>query len=273
MTRTTQAVILARGLGSRMRRAEAAVALDASQARAADAGHKGMMPTLGRPFLDFVLSALADGGIIDVTLVVAPEHAAMRDHYERESPPTRVRLHWAVQQEPRGTADAVRAAEGAVQDAPFLVLNSDNYYPVPSISALCALGGAGLVAFEGEALVRKGNIERERVRQYALLDIDGGDVLREIVEKPAADHPLARQAVHWVSMNLWSFTPRFFEACERVTPSVRGELELQAAVMIALRELGAVFRVVRAHEGVLDLSRRADVATIAGFLRGVRVAP
>ena len=121
--------------------------------------------------------------------------------------------------------------------------------------------------------MRKGNIERERVRQYALLDIDGGDVLREIVEKPAADHPLARQAVHWVSMNLWSFTPRFFEACERVTPSVRGELELQAAVMIALRELGAVFRVVRAHEGVLDLSRRADVATIAGFLHGVKVAP
>jgi glucose-1-phosphate thymidylyltransferase len=247
--------------------------LDEAQEHAADAGHKAMMPTLGRPFLDFVLSALADGGIADVTLVVAPEHAAMRDYYERESPPTRVRLHWAVQQAPRGTADAVRAAEGVVQGGPFLVLNSDNYYPVPSISALCALGGAGLVAFEGEALVRKGNIERERVMQYALLDIDDADVLRAIVEKPAADHPLARRAEHWVSMNLWSFTPRFFEACARVTPSERGELELQAAVMIAVRELGEVFRVVRAREGVLDLSRRADVATIAGFLRGVPVAP
>jgi glucose-1-phosphate thymidylyltransferase len=273
MTRTTQAVVLARGLGSRMRRAEAAVALDDAQARAADAGLKGMMPTLGRPFLDFVLSALADGGITDVTLVVAPKHAAMRDYFERASPPTRVRLHWAVQQEPRGTADAVRAAEGVVQDAPFLVLNSDNYYPVASISALCALGGAGLVAFEGEALVREGNIERERVMQYALLDIDDGDVLRDIVEKPAAGDPLALASERWVSMNLWSFTPRFFEACARVTPSVRGELELQAAVMIAVRDMAEVFRVVRAHEGVLDLSRRADVAAVADFLLGVRVAP
>ena len=271
--RTTQAVILARGLGSRMRRAEAAVALDDAQARAADAGQKGMMPTLGRPFLDFVLSALADAGVRDVTLVVAPEHDAMRAYYERQSPPERVRLHWAVQHEPCGTADAVRAAEGVVQDAPFLVLNSDNYYPVASISALCALGGAGLVAYEGEALVRDGNIERDRLMQFALLDIDDSEALRDIVEKPPADHPLVLQPEHWVSMNLWSFTPRFFEACARVTPSVRGELELQAAVMIAVRELGEVFRVVRAREGVLDLSRRADVATIADFLRGITVSP
>jgi glucose-1-phosphate thymidylyltransferase len=271
--RTRQAVILARGLGSRMRRAEAAVALDGAQLRAADAGQKGMMPTLGRPFLDFVLSALADAGIGDVTLVVAPDHAAMRDYYERQSPPQRVQLRWTVQDAPRGTADAVLAAEGHVNDAPFLVLNSDNYYPVASYEALCAIGGAGLVAYEGEALVRDGNIDRERVMAFALLDIDASGVLRDIVEKPSADHPLAQRVEHWVSMNLWSFTPGIFAACRRVRPSVRGELELQDAVMIASRELGEVFRVVKTHAGVLDLSRRADVATIDDHLRGIVVLP
>ncbi len=271
--RTTQAVILARGLGSRMRRAEAAVALDAEQERAAAAGQKGMMPTLGRPFLDFVLSALADAGVTDVTLVVAPDHATMRDYYERQAPPRRVQLRWAVQVEPRGTADAVLAADGVVNEAPFLTLNSDNYYPVASYDALCAIGGAGLVAYEGEALIRDGNIDRDRVMAYALLDIDGADTLQAIVEKPAAEHPLARREERWVSMNLWSFTPRIFAACRRVRPSVRGELELQDAVMIAAHELGESFRVVRAHAGVLDLSRRADVGTIADFLRGVTVAP
>jgi glucose-1-phosphate thymidylyltransferase len=271
--RTTQAVILARGLGSRMRRAEAAVALDAAQERAAAAGLKGMMPTLGRPFLDFVLSALADAGVVDVTLVVAPDHAMMREYYERQAPPQRVRLRWAVQQEPRGTGDAVLAAAGVVEDAPFLALNSDNYYPVASYDALCALGGAGLVAYDGEALVRDGNIDRERVMAYALLDIDDRGVLRAIVEKPAADHPLAQRSERWVSMNLWSFTPRIFDACRRVRPSVRGELELQDAVMIAVHELGETFHALRAHAGVLDLSRRADVTTIADHLRGVVVAP
>ncbi len=271
--RTTQAVILARGLGSRMRRAEAAVALDAAQERAAAAGQKGMMPTLGRPFLDFVLSALADAGVRDVTLVVAPDHAMMREYYEVTAPATRVRLRWAVQEEPRGTADAVLAAHGVVDRAPFLVLNSDNYYPVASYDALCALGGAGLVAYEGEALVREGNIDRERVMAYALLDIDDAGFLQHIVEKPPADHPLVHRAERWVSMNLWSFTPRIFDACRQVKPSVRGELELQDAVMIAAHELGEPFRVVYAHAGVLDLSRRADIATIADHLRGIVVAP
>lgn len=271
--RTMQAVILARGLGSRMRRAEAAVALDDAQERAAAAGQKGMMPTLGRPFLDFVLSSLADAGVTDVTLVVAPDHAIMREYYERQAPPRRVRLRWAVQDEPRGTAHAVGSAEGHVHDAPFLVMNSDNYYPVPTIEALCAVAGAGLVAYEGEALVRDGNIDRERVMAYALLDIDDAGVLRAIVEKPPADHPLALRAERWVSMNLWSFTPRIFEACRRVRPSVRGELELQDAVMIAAHDLGERFRAVRARAGVLDLSRRADVATIADHLRGITVAP
>ena len=129
------------------------------------------------------------------------------------------------------------------------------------------------MAYEGEALVREGNIDRERVMQYALLDIDEVGVLRAIVEKPPTDHPLLERAERWVSMNLWSFTPVIFEACRRVVPSVRGELELQDAVMIAAHELGEEFRVVREQAGVLDLSRRTDVATIAEYLRGVTVAP
>ena len=55
---TDKLVVLARGLGTRMRRADDAVPLSPQQAAAADAGAKAMMP-VGRPFLDYVLSAAA----------------------------------------------------------------------------------------------------------------------------------------------------------------------------------------------------------------------
>ena len=273
--RTTQAVILARGLGTRMRREAdgTSAALSDAQRRAAASGAKGMMPIGARPLLDYVLSALADAGIRDVTLVVAPEHDAISEHFERTHVPERVRVRFAVQAEPRGTADAVQSARDVVDDAPFLVLNSDNYYPVGAYRDLSAVGGAGLVAFEAETLVREGRLEPERVLKYALLDVDDDGWLRAVREKPAPDDPLMQRDERWVSMNLWSFTPVIFEACARVRPSARGELEIQDAVTIAMRDLGERFRVVRMRAGVLDLSSRADVAFVASQLEGLDPRP
>ena len=273
--RTTRAVILARGLGTRMRRdaTSGSETLTDEQRRAAERGAKGMMPLGARPFLDYVLSALADAGIQSATLVVSPEANEMRAYFERTAPPQRPRIDFAVQEEPRGTADAVRAARAAVGDETFLVLNSDNYYPVQAYADLAAIGAPGLVAFEAETLVREGGLEPERVLRYALLDADHEGWLRTVREKPDMDDPLARRAERWVSMNLWSFGPRIFDACDRIAPSPRGELEIQDAVNLAIREMGERFRVLPMRAGVLDLSSRADVGFVAARLAGIVPRP
>ena len=273
--RTTQAVILAGGLGTRMRRdtGGGAGTLTDAQRRAAESGAKGMMPLGARPFLDYVLSALADAGIEEATIVVSPNADHLREYFTTTSPPERVRVRFAVQGEPRGTADAVSSARDAVRDAPFLVLNSDNYYPVAAYRDLATVGASGLVAFEADTLVREGGLEPERVLRYALIAAGDDDTLRAVREKPAADDPLARNAERWVSMNLWSVTPVIFEACARVRPSARGELEIQDAVNIAMGELGERFHVIRMRAGVLDLSSRADIAFVAAQLASVEPHP
>ncbi|HTE44137.1 MAG TPA: sugar phosphate nucleotidyltransferase [Gemmatimonadaceae bacterium] len=269
--KATDAVILARGLGTRMR-SDAAGPLDAEQSRAADAGSKAMMP-FERPFIDYILSALADAGVTRAVLVIGPEHTAIRDYVERTRSGRRVRVDFAIQFEPRGTADAVLAARAAVDANCFLSLNADNYYPTRVFAELASFGGAGLIGFDADALVREGNIEPERVLRYALLDVDKDGWLRAIHEKPSVDHPLAQRGKRSVSMNVWSFTQRIFEACERVRPSPRGELELADAVTIAMRELGERFRVLPMEAGVLDLSLRSDVAVVAARLAGIAPHP
>jgi glucose-1-phosphate thymidylyltransferase len=264
----TSAVIMARGLGTRMRRDETGAELDAGQAQAAAQGMKGMIP-IGRPFLDYLISALADAGVADVCLVIGPEHDSVRTRYS--SGASRVRVHLAIQEHPRGTSDAVQAARGFVQDQPFLVLNSDNYYPVEAYRLLMALDGSGLIGFEHDALVAEGNIPAERVRHFALIEADADGTLRSLIEKPddATYDRLIGSSL--VSMNLWAFTPAIFDACTRVTPSPRGELELQDAVRIARDDLGLRFTVVPFAGGVLDLSTRGDIASVAARLRDVEV--
>ena len=100
------------------------------------------------------LSALADAGLEEVCLVIGPEHEAVREYYTKTAPPRRVRLAFAVQEEPRGTADAVLAAEEFAAGEDFLVINSDNYYPVAALAALAGLSEPGVVLFERDALDR-----------------------------------------------------------------------------------------------------------------------
>ncbi len=76
-----KAVILARGLGTRMQRADTAAALEGRQAAMARSGLKAMIP-IGRPFLDYVLSVLAAAGYRRVCLVIGPEHATVREYYQ-----------------------------------------------------------------------------------------------------------------------------------------------------------------------------------------------
>ena len=84
----TLAVILARGLGTRLQHDDGA-SLDAAQSSVATAGVKGLMPVAGRPLLDYVLHELADGGVRDVVLVVPPGDSPLRARYETDNPPAR----------------------------------------------------------------------------------------------------------------------------------------------------------------------------------------
>jgi dTDP-glucose pyrophosphorylase len=250
-----------------MRAHDAGVPLSREQQTAADAGLKAMMPINGRPFLDYALSALADAGIADVALVVAPDHATLRDHYTRAAPPRRVRVDYVVQPEAIGTANAILSARSWIGSDPFLAMNADNLYPADALRDLVGLREPGFPAFDADDLVRSSNIPVERVRAFALVEVDDEGYLTRIVEKPSGDLPHT-----YVSMNCWRFDERIFEACRDVPRSARGEFELPEAVGLAAGR-GVRFKAVAARGPVLDLSRRADAADVAQRLDAVTPTP
>jgi len=266
----THAVVLARGLGRRMREAGHDEKLSAQQKRAADAGLKGMMPINGRPFLDFVLSSLADAGLRNAALVVAPGAEAAREHYAGH-PPERMRLDFLVQPEALGTANAVLAAEGWTAE-PFVVVNSDNLYPSEVLMRLATIGEPALPVFRRDELSKGGNIPDERIKSFALVESGDDGYLTRIIEKPDEAHVDREGASAGVSMNAWRFDSRIFEFARTVPRSARGEYELPDAVNAAI-SAGMRFKTFAAAGPVLDLSRRSDAADLERRLVGVTPRP
>jgi glucose-1-phosphate thymidylyltransferase len=268
---TDRAVILARGLGTRMRRRDDTATMSRAQAEVAATGLKALIP-IGRPFLDYGLSAVADAGMSRVCLVIGPEHDLVRRYYTTEAPPSRLTIDFAVQTEARGTADAVLAAEVWTKGESFLVLNSDNLYPVEALRALAALDEPGLVAFSRAGLLADGQIDPERIARFAVLLMSDG-YLERIVEKPASGELAALGDRYYVSMNCWRFDARVFDACRQVPLSPRGELELPAAVGHAIDTGLFDVRALRVDAPVLDLSSQSDIAAVAARLASVEARP
>ncbi|MFC2472189.1 MAG: nucleotidyltransferase family protein, partial [Actinomyces sp.] len=245
--RTRVAVVLARGLGTRMRASSpAGSGLTSRQATAAASGYKALMPIGEHRLIDYSLSALVDAGIERAVLVVGPEHEDFRRHIDSLEL-TRLTIDLAVQVNPLGTADAVLSAEAAVDGEPFLMVNGDNYYPRQVLRDLARHRGNALAGFDRATLVAESNIPAERIAAFALVRARNG-ALEEIVEKPSAEVVRAAGPHAPVSMNAFRFTPEIFAACRRITPSPRGELEIVDAV----RALPGPVSVLPATGGVLD---------------------
>jgi len=111
----TSAVILAGGIGSRLR----PVVGDRP---------KVLAPVAGRRFLAYLLHQLADAGFEDVVLCTGYMADQVQDAFGSRF--RKLRLHYSREEQPLGTAGALRHALPLIQSETAVVLNGDSYCPV-----------------------------------------------------------------------------------------------------------------------------------------------
>ncbi len=265
-----KAVILARGMGKRMRRSAEKLALDPAVRRFVERGWKPFIPIRGRPFIWYQLGVLSEAGIREVCLVVGPEHLELREQLVRLGEEVGVEVELAVQEKPLGTANAVYASRDFAGSDPFILLNGDNYYPRDALEALVSAGDSGrcyVAGFPLEKLIERSNFAPERVRAFSVMLVDEEFNLIRIVEKPRDPERYRTRRGILVNMNLWRFNPIIFAACELVKPHpVRGELELTAAVQLMIDRGMCAVKVVPVDSYVLDLTYASDIEAVERLL-------
>lgn len=110
------AVILAGGLGTRLRAAYSA-------------GPKSMAPLAGKPFLDYLLTWLRSEGVKDVILCVGYKRSQIQ-RYVGGGQKWALRVKYSIERELLGTGGAVKKAEALVPAERMLVVNGDTFLNV-----------------------------------------------------------------------------------------------------------------------------------------------
>jgi bifunctional UDP-N-acetylglucosamine pyrophosphorylase / glucosamine-1-phosphate N-acetyltransferase len=194
MAEELAAVVMAAGVGTRMK----------------SATPKHLHPILGRRMVDWVVEAARGAGVERLVVVASPQTSHLLDDVEV-----------AVQQEPRGTGDAVRCARAALEGfgGDVLVLNGD----VPALrpETLRALVETHRAAGAAATVL---SFEPADAGSYGRIVRDGEGKLARIVE--AGDASPEELALGEVNSGIYVFrAEKLWPALERLDPhNAQGEL-------------------------------------------------
>jgi glucose-1-phosphate thymidylyltransferase len=177
---------------------------------------KQLVPVANKPVLFSGLEAMADAGIKEVGIIIAPETGDDIREVTGDGSQFGLEITYIEQDEPRGLAHAVLTGEPFLAGAPFVMYLGDN---------LLKDGIADLVdAFrrnEPDALILLTPVPDPE--HYGVAQLDGERVVR-LIEKPT--EPPSNLAL----VGVYMFTPVIFEAARAIEPSWRDELEITDAI-------------------------------------------
>lgn len=235
MPRRTFAIVMAAGLGTRMK----------------SATPKVMHRICGRPIVEWVIDAAVHATGSRPIVVYSPATEAVRDAVEGVAQPV-------LQEVPLGTGDAVRSAISAVpEDADeVLVLNGD--VPLMRAETLEALLEARRLDQAALALVAVDAIDPARLGR--VVRSDAGTVERIVEAKDATDEELA---INEINAGLYAFDAGWLRrriADLRPSP-VTGELYLTELVALARSDGRLVAALEVEDDGrLMGVNDRAELA-------------
>lgn len=178
---------------------------------------KQLLPIYDKPLVYYPLSVLMLAGMREVLVISTPTDIAGFERLLGDGHDLGMRIEYAVQDEPRGLADAFVVGRDFVDGEPVALVLGDNMFHGQDLTGVL-MGARKKVEEKGGAVVFGYPVRDPR--GFGVVEFDEDNHVVGIEEKP--ENPKSNYAVP----GLYFYDSRVCDIAAGVKPSARGEVEI-----------------------------------------------